>query len=140
MSDKEVFFLKPAHEDRNPRIWNNCYLAAREMFKAHKGCMITLSPIKNTRSLQQNAYYWKLCSLLADKTGYLKEDISEYAMIECKFTRESKTWKGAEHKPRSTTSLTVKEFIFLIEYVIKLCIDNEIQYPQTDFYGMDKVA
>ena len=136
MSDKEVFYLRLANEAQNPRVWNNCYLAAREMFKTHNGCMITLSPIKNSRTLQQNAYYWKLCGLLAEKTGYLKEDISEYAMIECKFTRESKTWKGIEHKPRSTTTLTVKEGVTAIDYVIKLCIDNEIEYPETSFYGM----
>jgi hypothetical protein len=140
MSDKEIFYLRPDSEDINRKIWNNCYLAARTMYKDFNGCMITISPINNSRTLQQNRYYWKLCGLLADKTGYEKEDISEYALIECGFTRESKTWKGVEQKAVSTTTLKVNDFTRLIDYVVDLCVDNEIAYPQPEYYGMGKVA
>jgi hypothetical protein len=132
---KQVFILgkdSPAVKT----VFNNSSDYARELFRSGS-VRITIEPHKKNRSLQQNAYFYKLIRILSDYTGYDVEDIKEYILEECKLTREAQTWKGTQTKVRSTTSLNVQEFSLIIETAITLCERNNLHYPKPDYFGYE---
>jgi hypothetical protein len=134
-SMKQVFILSkdsPAVKT----VFNNSSDYARELFRSGS-VRITIEPHKKNRSLQQNAYFYKLVRILSDYTGYDVEDVKEYILEECKLTREAQTWRGTQTKVRSTTSLNVQEFSLIIETAITLCERNNLHYPKPDHFGYE---
>jgi DNA segregation ATPase FtsK/SpoIIIE-like protein len=117
-------------------VFENLKLEARELFK-NSDVSITVESYKKSRSNSQNAYYWSLIGILANFTGFDKQDLSEFMVIECGFTRISKVFDSEQVKARSTTTLTVSEFSELINKVIEYLLSNQLSYPQPSYYGFD---
>jgi hypothetical protein len=123
-------------ESNAGQVFQNMQLEARELFKSGS-VSITVESYKKSRSSQQNAYYWSLIGILANFTGFDKQDLSEFMVLECKFTRISKVFDSEQVKARSTTTLTVAEFSELINKVIEYLQSNQLSYPQPSYYGFD---
>jgi hypothetical protein len=117
-------------------VFENLKLEARELFK-NGDVSIIVESYKKSRSNQQNAYYWSLIGILSNFTGFDKQDLSEFMVIECGFTRISKVFDSEQVKARSTTTLTVAEFSVLINKVIEYLLSNQLSYPQPSYYGFD---
>ena len=97
--------------------------------------VVTVSDKKITRSTQQNRYFHKLVSLIAEQQGSDAEKVK----------REIKHKIGLVEKQlingelitiiKSTADLKVDEFSKLIEATIGVCVFLGISYPTPDYYG-----
>ena len=80
---------------------------------------VTVKPYKSTRSLDQNEYYWKLVTELADYFG-LKSKDEMHEVLLYKLLSEEKQIKNLKVMTiGSTTKLNVKQFNEYLEKVKK---------------------
>tara|TARA_R110002124_G_scaffold165449_1_gene332809 strand:+ start:3832 stop:4206 length:375 start_codon:yes stop_codon:yes gene_type:complete len=78
---------------------------------------VTVKPYKSTRSLDQNEYYWKLVTELADYFG-LKSKDEMHEVLLYKLLSEEKQIKNLKVMTiGSTTKLNVKQFNEYLEQV-----------------------
>jgi len=78
---------------------------------------VTVKPYKSTRSLDQNEYYWKLVTELADYFG-LKSKDEMHEVLLYKLLSEEKQIKNLKVMTiGSTTKLNVKQFNEYLEKV-----------------------
>jgi hypothetical protein len=78
---------------------------------------VTVKPFKSTRSLDQNEYYWKLVTELADYFG-LKSKDEMHEVLLYKLLSEEKQIKNLKVLTiGSTTKLNVKQFNKYLESV-----------------------
>ena len=80
---------------------------------------VKITPYKSTRSLDQNDYYWRLVTELADYFG-LKSKDEMHEVLSYKLLSEEKQIKNLKVMTiNSTTKLNVKEFNEYLEKVKK---------------------
>lgn len=92
-----------------------------------------ISKYKTNRTIEQNAYYWKLLQIIADEIGYEKDEMHE--IFKYKFLRrvkeDIKTGELFEYI-KSTKKLKVPEFTEYIEKIKRYVnINLEIKLPNT---------
>lgn len=81
------------------------------------------------RSLEQNAYYWKLLTIIWNDLGYETEELHEvFKNMFLKKTHVSETF-GEIQVVWSTTKLTVGWFIEYVEKIQNRCAENWYRIP-----------
>lgn len=90
---------------------------------------LTIDERKPKRSTQQNAFLWLYIGLIADETGYTKDELA--TLFKGKFlSREIKEVMGQKVRiTKSTTDLSKSEFS---EYIMEIEAFTGIQSPNTD--------
>lgn len=130
------FLFKKSNKANNLQIKENLLSEIREQYK-DGDVIVKVESYKSKRSLEQNAYAWKLFDLLGQHIGYDKEDIKDFFMIELGHFTEHQFGLKTKIKVKSTTSLKVDEFSVLIQCVIDKLIENNINYPTPQHYGCE---
>jgi len=115
--------------------------AVRKVFDKNEGkeVAVLIQEPKDIRTLQQNKYFHKCCTLLGEEFGYtteemkvlLKEEFGMYDEVVNKKTGEVlKNWK-------STAQLTKKEFSELTENLIRFAGEHGVRIltPEEFFNG-----
>ena len=100
-----------------------------------KEFVLSIDERKPKRSERQNAYLWLYIGLIADETGYTKDEV--HSLMKGKFlTREIKEVMGQKVRiTKSTTDLTKSEFS---DYIQEIEAFTGIQSPNTDeFFGYE---
>lgn len=100
-----------------------------------KEFVLRIDERKPKRSERQNAYLWLYIGLIADETGYTKDEV--HSLMKGKFlTREIKEVMGQKVRiTKSTTDLTKSEFS---DYIQEIEAFTGIQSPNTDeFFGYE---
>src|SRR5947209_2360765 len=109
IKDKEIYF--PAM--RTAIHW-------QEWKESHEGAHILIEEMKPTRSLSQNAYYWKYLEIIGGETGENPDDLHEFLRRKL-LPPQFKTIRGEELKlPRSTTALDKTEFSEYLDRIAAL--------------------
>lgn len=75
--------------------------------------IVTVEKYKKNRTLPQNAYYWKILTLIGEEIGY--EQYQMHGIFKDMFLRVS---DDKFTRTLSTTNLNVKQ---MIEYIEKIC-------------------
>ena len=91
---------------------------------------VTIAPYKRSRSLEQNALYWKVISAIAEDTGNSKDAVHEW--VRQRFLPPELVEINGEVREtrRSTTKLKVDEMSDLIDRVIAWAqVDLGIRIP-----------
>lgn len=128
---KEAFLLS----ERAPWAIDNCIREIRDLPK-DKAFLVTIEEKTPKRSTQQNNYYWKCISILGDHFGYTREEMHEELAARWLGLIERKTVGGhVIIEPRSTTTLTIKEFSEYLDRIIALGLQHEVILPKPDHYG-----
>lgn len=127
---KEVFSVKE-HMWEHRRSVGDCISAYLQ--KCSDGLYeVTIKHFASPRSQNQNRYYWKLVSILADELGYISKD-SCHAMLmeECGYG-DHMDFRGKTYFMRkSSTSLSKEEFAALIEKCFEIeAFINEGREPE----------
>jgi hypothetical protein len=103
----------------------------KQYLKENQGKVFRIEQEKSTRTLSQNALYWKFLGVIEMETGNGANDLHEYfrrTLLEPKFI----TVMGKEIKiPRSTTELAKYEFG---EYMEKISALSGVPVPDTEEY------
>lgn len=75
-----------------------------------KAVQITIEPVRNTRSQNQNRYYWGVViKMISVRTGHTDEEV--HAILASKFLKEGVDFRGKRYEVvKSTTSLTTIGF------------------------------
>lgn len=115
-------------------VFNNMVAALRLMSK-HGAVVVEFGVRNMQRTSQQNSYYWALIGLLSGHTGFQKEDMSEYIVLNMKLTRTSNVFGLQQEKARSTRTFNKEEMSMVIDEAIRLCVENSIDYPDATHYG-----
>lgn len=115
--------------------------AVRKLFVENDGkeVAVTIQEPKDIRTLQQNKYFHKCCSILGNEIGYtveemkviLKKEFGMYDEVHDKKTGEVLiNWK-------STADLTKKDFAELTENLLRFAAEQGvvIQTPEEFFKG-----
>lgn len=88
---------------------------------SNKDYVVEIKENKNTRSLNQNAYYWRcIVQVMADELGYFPDEMHE--ILKAKFLSEYQILEHQERKAgvlyvKSTTRLNKKEFELYVEKI-----------------------
>lgn len=93
---------------------------------------------KTKRSLQQNAYYWTVVEILAEYSGYDKEDMHRDLAIRFLGPEEFSVSGVKYHGAKSTTKLNTKEFSDYLDKVIATAQSLELQIPSREFFGIER--
>lgn len=102
-----------------------------------KEWVVEISEKKNKRTNPQNALYWKWLSILGDHFGYSKEEMHEEFASRFLGMIERKTMSGKEiREPRSTTSLSKKDFSEYMDMIMAFALSENLTLPQPEHYGM----
>ncbi len=123
-----LFKAKAGRQD-----FGSLYNQARfqQYLKESEGKVFRIEQEKNTRTLSQNALYWKFLNIIEMETGQGSDDMHEYfrrKLLPPKFIKVN----GEEIKiPRSTTELKKHEFG---EYMEKISAMVEVPIPDTESY------
>ena len=128
------YILKPDNQDVFKRIVN-------DLGNLHpdKTWTITIEEKSINRSTQQNALYWKWLQIMGDHFGYTKDEMHEELAARFLGVVERKTIGGHQIRaPRSTTSLTTKEFSEYMNMIEALALQQQIQLPQPEHYGYEQ--
>jgi hypothetical protein len=127
-----TFILKP----ENGQIYKNLLGFLAQM--PPKAWKVTIEEYSGKRSNPQNALYWKYLSIMGDHFGYTKDEMHEELASRFLGMVERKTLGGKQIiEPRSTTTLTKKEFSEYMDKIMALAIQQEITLPQPDYFGYD---
>lgn len=123
-----LFKAKNGHPDFGSEF-NEARL--RQHLKQNEGKIFRIEQEKNTRTLSQNALYWKFLNIIEMETGQGSDDMHEYfrrKLLPPKFIKVN----GEEIKiPRSTTELKKHEFG---EYMEKISALVGVPIPDTEKY------
>lgn len=93
---------------------------------------------KAKRSLDQNALYWMWLGIVGKDLGYKAEELHEALKAKILGVVETKTIFGViVLQPRSTTTLTVKEFTEYLNAVQAFASALGINLPMPSEFGMD---
>jgi hypothetical protein len=91
---------------------------------------------KKQRSNNQNALYWSWLTIIGKDLGYTSEELHEALKAKILGVIERKTVFGnIVNEPRSTTSLTTKEFTEYLNSVETFAMGLGIRLPQPAHYG-----
>lgn len=91
---------------------------------------------KKQRSNNQNALYWSWLTIIGKDLGYTSEELHEALKAKILGVIERKTVFGnIVNEPRSTTSLTTKEFGEYLNSVETFAMGLGIRLPQPAHYG-----
>jgi hypothetical protein len=83
-----------------------------------KRVKITVAQVKNTRSLNQNSYYWGVVvPILADYCGYTHDEMHDAMRI--KFLSIRSTESAKLSTIRSTSKLTTSEFADFVDQIMR---------------------
>lgn len=90
-----------------------------------------------SRTLDQNAYYWKIVSILAEYHGYTTQEMHEALLDAYSWTV---TYKNFEGKPKQrkfrTSEMGVKQMSRYMETVIQHAAEEGVKIPDPwDYYG-----
>lgn len=89
------------------------------------------------RSTDQNALYWSWLTIIGSDLGYSSEELHEALKAKILGVVERKTIFGnTVNEPRSTTTLTTKEFTDYLNAVQSFAMSLGITLPQPDYYGI----
>ncbi len=101
--------------------------------------VIEIKPYKRNRSMEQNAYYWKLLRIMGDDLGYsvdeLHVEMKKRFLLPYLISKEPELENAAIENEEalarviSTTILKVNEFSEYLEQVIKLAMSLGIKIP-----------
>ena len=111
----------------NTGLWNNRYI------KYHnQDVIVEITKYSKSRTLEQNKKYWMYLKIISEFTGYTKEELhfilaSEFIPYEVKYKEQTIIM------PKSTTSLTVQEFMIYLEQIrlwafqeFEIILENEL--------------
>jgi len=98
--------------------------------------IIELELIKDTRSLQQNKYLWKVFQIIGDELGYTKDEIKALLLTELKYYDEITNKKTGEVVKvlRPTHNLNKKDFSELTENIIRFAGEIKIHIMSIEEY------
>ena len=101
---------------------------------------VTVEPVKETRTLSQNAYLWGVCyPLMSERSGYEVAELHEYLLgefygwVEKRVPKKPSNPKGTESVPRRTTTkneageravLSTKEFADFVDFVQRIAAEK----------------
>ena len=94
-----------------------------------KDVRITIDRDIDTRSTQQNRFYWLYLGLIENDTGNNADDLHEYFKRKFLPPRFVKIMGNEIKLPASTTRLDKIQFT---DYLEKICSESEIPIPQYD--------
>ena len=104
--------------------------------------IVEIKPLKKQRSLEQNAYYWKLLRVIGADTGYspdeLHTEMKRRFLLPMLIEKEPEleemamAHESALSRVLSTTVLSVREFSQYIQYVEELAVSLGIRLPAKD--------
>ena len=126
---KKVFRMDANNRD----VVTNSLNAFLEMITLDRTISITISDAKQTRSQQQNRFYWEIVGIISNDTGYERtemHDILRYKLLGMK----TKEVSGHEYEVLpSTTELSVGEMAEYITGVIRFAAGLGVRLPAMEF-------
>lgn len=99
--------------------------------------VFSLGKYEMKRRNQANNLYWKWLEIIGEDTGYSKDDM--HVIMACKFLgfREIEYNGHLYNVPKSTQSLTTKEFSSYMDNIQQIASSLGIQLPLPEFHGME---
>lgn len=91
---------------------------------------IEIKPFKKQRTLNQNAYFHVICTILSVETGYTTEEVKHILKVNGGLAYE----KGGHQIVRSTANLNKEEFAELIDRSILFASDHGFIIPTPEEY------
>jgi hypothetical protein len=101
---------------------------------------VTVEPVKNVRTISQNAYLWGVCyPMMSERSGYETAELHEYLLgefygwVEKRVPKKPSNPKGTESVPRRSTTkdeageravLTTTEFAAFVDFVQRLAAEK----------------
>lgn len=133
MSKKEDYIGFFKVDERQTLIWKNLEDVKKFMKSLPTGkYMIKISEYVDTRSIDQNRYYWKLLEIIGNEIGYEPEEMHE--VYKFKFLRKTFEDKNGNlvKGVMSTTKLNIEEFKEYIEKIKRhVRLSLQITIPET---------
>ena len=96
---------------------------------------IEIKEYRKNRSTAQNRLYWSWLRVLSAFTGYGDDELHELFKIRLLGTVEKKIMGDTIKIPRSTTSLTTREFTEYLEKIELAAMTMGVSVPHPDDYG-----
>lgn len=125
-----------SHKNPNVKnVFDNATQEMREIFKSGKDVSVTVEIATKKRSSLQNRMFHAIVGLLSDETGYTEEEIKDYIMKDCGFSKEVIVKNQLKNVRMSTTSLTPNEFNEIIEKALNICEFRDIKVPDKHYIG-----
>lgn len=120
--DGEMVFNSPSHK--------HLFKKFLQQF-SDKNVFLEVKEAKSQRTLNQNSYYWLYLGIIAEETGYSKDELHD--LFKGKFlTKEIKEVLGEKVRiEKSTSTLSIGKFV---EYIIDIEQFTGIQAPDTSEY------
>lgn len=84
---------------------------------------ITVSPVKDFRSLKLNRTYWMYLGMIGDYLGYTKNEMHDYFKAKFLCTFMEINGENTLTCP-STADLSTKEFCEYLEQIFHLCVEK----------------
>lgn len=97
---------------------NVCKLLGMLNLAAEKPWEVVIRPYAKPRTHPQNAYYWKLLSVIGEHTGHDKDELHDYFRAKYLDHEMVQVFGKCQEKLRSTTTLKVHEFIDYLRRII----------------------
>lgn len=94
-----------------------------------KAVRITIDRDIDTRSTQQNRFYWLYLGLIEDETGNNADDLHEYFKRKFLPPRFVKVFGNEIKLPATTTKLDKIQFT---DYLEKICACSGVEIPNTE--------
>lgn len=99
--------------------------------KENDGKEFRIEPLKHTRSLSQNSFYWMYLEIIERETGNNANDLHEYFRRVLLAPKTLKVMNKEIKVPMSTTELKKTEFS---DYIDKICTMTNVPIPDTEQY------
>lgn len=121
---------------KTPHVFNNL-MADLAALNPEKTWTISIEEKTLTRSTRQNSIYWKWITIMGDHFGYSKDEMHEELAARFLGMVERKTIGGRKIiEPRSTKTLSTKEFGEYLTTIQALAMQQNIRLPAPDYYGL----
>ena len=126
-----IYFLSP----KSPHVLGNLLKDLATL--SPKEWTVEIKEKTKKRTNPQNALYWKYMDLIGGHFGYTKDEMHEEIAARFLGMMERQT-RGGEliREPRSTTTLTTKEFGEYMDKIIALGRQENIKLPQPEYFGL----
>ena len=94
---------------------------------------------KAKRTNNQNSLYWKWLSVISNDLGYTEDELHEGFKANFIGQDNGRDMFGNIYiKPKSTTTLTTKEFSEYMNKIEVFAMGHELRLPQPDHYGYER--
>ena len=126
---------------KNNQVLENCIKAIRDI-KLEDNIAVEIKPYVAKRSIDANALYWTWIDVIAEYTGYTKDEMHD-VMRARYLPLNFRVVDGIKlNELTSTTTLNTKQFSDYMREIEAFAVENDIRlpYPEELIYSIGEIS